>query len=61
MKVGFCHIQDGGQPIHFAASGGKEKIIDVLIDEYHVDPLEKVHVCTLLELHNRTLCKPTAE
>ena len=30
------------QPIHLAASGDKTRIVDILVDEYHVDPHAKV-------------------
>ena len=30
------------QPIHLAASGDKTRIVDILVDEYHVDPQAKV-------------------
>jgi len=32
------------QPIHLAAAGGKSRIVDMLIDDYHVDPQAQVMI-----------------
>ena len=37
-------LQIGMQPIHLAAAGGKSRIVDMLIDDYHVDPQAQVMI-----------------
>ena len=44
MMYNFYVLQIGMQPIHLAASGDRTRIVDILVDEYHVDPQAKVNI-----------------
>lgn len=44
MMYNFYGLQIGMQPIHLAASGDRTRIVDILVDEYHVDPQAKVNI-----------------
>lgn len=40
----YSNIQEGDQPIHIAAARGYPDIVQVLIQEFHVDPTSKAKV-----------------
>lgn len=43
--------ETGSQPIHWAAAGGRNNIINMLVEMYHVDPQTKVVSHTYVILH----------
>ena len=48
-------LQDGELPIHYAANYGQTEMVELLVDEYGIDPAVKSDVCNN-ELYANNLC-----